>query len=62
MYVRAIKLGFRKVEITPKTAEGGPFIKLNGVPLKIRGVNRHEFHPDYGHAVPLNLTEQDIIC
>lgn len=59
--VRAIKFGFRKVEITPKTAEGGPFIKLNGVPLKIRGVNRHEFHPDYGHAVPLNLTEQDII-
>ncbi len=59
--VRAIKFGFRKVEITKKTAEGGPFIKLNGVPLKIRGVNRHEFHPDYGHAVPLSLTEQDII-
>ena len=38
----------------------GPFILLNGKPLKIRGVNRHEFHPDYGHAVPKELIEADI--
>lgn len=60
--IRTIKFGFRKVEIFAKDdTYGGPFILLNGVPLKIRGVNRHEFHPDYGHAVPLELTEQDII-
>ena len=58
---RIIKFGFRKIEIYPKSEFGGPFILLNGVPLKIRGVNRHEFHPDYGHAVPLSLTEQDLI-
>ncbi len=63
---RKLNFGFRKVEIYPKTEYKpgkfeGPFILLNGVPLKIRGVNRHEFHPDYGHAVPLYLTEQDLI-
>ena len=36
----AIKTGFRKVEIT----DG--LLKLNGVPLIIRGVNRHEHDPD----------------
>ncbi|MCL2630605.1 MAG: DUF4981 domain-containing protein [Firmicutes bacterium] len=62
---RKINFGFRKIEIVPlKTENGvekGPFILLNGVPLKIRGVNRHEFHPDHGHAVPRDLIEKDII-
>ncbi|HPD02345.1 MAG TPA: glycoside hydrolase family 2 TIM barrel-domain containing protein, partial [Clostridia bacterium] len=58
--IRAIKFGFRKVEIAPMKDGRGPFILLNGKPLKIRGVNRHEFHPDYGHAVPKELTRADI--
>ena len=58
---RITNFGFRKVEITPMKDGKGPFILLNGVPVKFCGVNRHEFHPEYGHAVPLALTEKDII-
>ncbi len=57
---RKINFGFRKVEIAPMKNGRGPFILLNGVPVKFRGVNRHEFHPEYGHAVPKNLIEEDI--
>ena len=58
---REINFGFRKIEVVPKTAERDTTILLNGEVLKIRGVNRHEFHPEYGHAVPKELTEKDII-
>ena len=57
---RVLDFGFRKIEIVKKTAEHDPHILLNGKPLLIRGVNRHEFHPFYGHAVPYELTEQDL--
>lgn len=59
---REHKFGFREVKITPydrKTGRG-PFILLNGVPLKICGVNRHDFHPDYGHAVPESIIRSDL--
>lgn len=46
--------GFRRVEIK----EGQLY--LNGKSIKLKGVNRHEFHPLHGHAVPLHLTEADI--
>jgi len=58
---RACSFGFRKVEIVPMVEGKGPFILLNGKPVKFAGVNRHEFHPDYGHAVPVELIEKDII-
>lgn len=58
---REVNFGFRKIEIIPKRGDADPTILLNGKKLKIRGVNRHEFHPDYGHAVPAELTEKDII-
>ncbi len=60
---RILKVGFRNVRIVPYNDETkrGPFILLNGRPYMIKGVNRHEFHPEYGHAVPLSLTEKDII-
>lgn len=58
--VRKIDFGFRKIEIAPMKDGKGPFILLNGVPVKFRGVNRHEFHPEYGHAVPRELIEEDI--
>lgn len=44
--LRTHKYGFREVKIVgynPDTKRG-PFILLNGVPLKICGVNRHDFH------------------
>jgi beta-galactosidase len=39
------KTGFRKVEIK------GRIFLVNGVPVKLKGVNRHENWPDVGHAV-----------
>lgn len=57
---RIISFGFRAIEIHPFVNGRGPFILLNGMPLKIRGINRHEFHPDYGQAVPKSVIEEDI--
>ncbi len=34
---------------------------LNGVPLELRGVNRHDFHPDLGYAVTPEAMVQDIV-
>lgn len=39
------RTGFRKIEIK------GRVFTLNGVPVKLKGVNRHENWPDNGHAV-----------
>lgn len=58
---RSLKFGFREVKILPKRGKEDPVILLNGKKLKIRGVNRHEFHPEYGHAVPAELIEKDLI-
>ncbi len=58
--MRRSHFGFREVKITPTQDGKGPFILLNGKPMKIYGVNRHEFHPDYGHAVPADCIERDI--
>ena len=57
---RRCKFGFREIRIVPYSDGKGPFILLNGKALKIRGVNRHEFHPYHGHAVPKELIEADI--
>ena len=58
---RKCRFGFRKVEIAPMKDGRGPFILLNGKPIKICGVNRHEFHPEYGHAVPEELIKSDLL-
>lgn len=50
----ACDVGFRSVEIR----EG--LLKLNGQPLLIRGANRHEHHPDRGHAITREDMEVDI--
>ncbi len=39
------KIGFRKLEID------GRIFKANGVPIKLKGVNRHEHWSDVGHAI-----------
>lgn len=59
--MREMSFGFRNVEIVTSVNGKEPYITLNGKKLKIRGVNRHEFHPDFGHAVPKEYTEKDII-
>ena len=58
---RCVQFGFREVKIVPMKDGRGPFILLNGKPVKFRGVNRHEFHPEYGHAVPAELIYKDLL-
>lgn len=58
---RECRFGFRKIEIAPMKNGRGPFILLNGKPIKLCGVNRHEFHPEYGHAVPEELIKKDLL-
>ncbi len=47
----AYHVGFRKIEMIDGQ------LKLNGKPLLIRGVNRHEHHPDLGHV----MTEEGML-
>lgn len=51
--VKTQKVGFKKVEIV------GEKILFNGLPLMIRGTNRHDFDPDHGWAVPRKRYIQD---
>ena len=48
------RFGFREIRID------GNAILLNGVPLRIRGVCRHEDHPQYGSALPYAAMAYDL--
>ena len=52
--LRCSRFGFRQVEIKERQ------LWINGRSIKLKGVNRHEFHPLHGHAVPLEITAADI--
>lgn len=52
--VKTFDIGFKKVEII------GEKIMFNGMPLMIRGVNRHDFDMDNGWAVPKERYTQDL--
>ncbi|SHN11886.1 glycoside hydrolase family 2 TIM barrel-domain containing protein [Mucilaginibacter sp. OK098] len=49
------RTGFRKVEIK------GRIFLVNGVPVKLKGVNRHENWPDVGHAITEAQMIKDIV-
>lgn len=59
-------VGFREVAILDTPAEkdefglAGRYFYLNGQPVKLRGVNRHETEPALGHAVTRSVMEEDI--
>jgi len=48
------RIGFRTVEIS----DG--LLKVNGVAVKLKGVNRHEHDPDIGHVVTEERMREDI--
>lgn len=48
------RVGFRTVEIV------GNQLLVNGVAIRVRGVNRHETHPETGHVVSLEDMRRDI--
>ena len=49
------RFGLRKIEIR------GRSLLLNGKPLKLLGVNRHEHHPDFGYALPDAIHVNDLM-
>ena len=48
------RIGFRSIAIVD-----GEFT-VNGAAVNLRGVNRHEHHPDFGRAVPRETLELDL--
>ena len=52
--VQRVSVGFRQVDIRDQQ------LFVNGRQVKLRGVNRHESHPDLGHTVPLDHMVRDI--
>lgn len=50
----SLPIAFRKIEI-----DNGVLL-LNGEPLKVRGVNRHEFSPDQGWVVSREQMEKEL--
>ena len=54
------QLGFREVEIRDAADPRDRTFLINGQPVKLRGVNRHETSPMFGHYTPDELIEQDV--
>ena len=52
--VETCQVGFRQVEIKESR------LWINGVPVLLKGVNRHEFDPDRGRAITVESMVQDI--
>lgn len=52
--IKTVNFGFKSVEIRDEK------ILINGKPLLICGVNRHDFDPDHGWAVPSERYLEDI--
>ena len=47
--------GIRQINVR----EDGAML-INGVPVKLKGVNRHDFHPLHGQTVPLSWMVEDL--
>ncbi len=52
--IKALRFGFRSVEIKNEQ------ILINGVPILLKGVNRHDFDPERGWAVPRERYMEDL--
>lgn len=50
------KFGFRTVEVRPNDG-----LYLNGVKIKIRGINRHSFRPESGRTLSKALNIEDVL-
>lgn len=59
--------GFREVEIkeTPASEDefglAGRYFYVNGKPVKLKGVNRHETHPAQGHVLTRAQMEEEVM-
>ena len=52
--VYRVNVGFRKIEVKNR------MLLINGVQVKLKGVNRHDSHPDFGYAVSKESMTEDI--
>ncbi|MBR5062277.1 MAG: discoidin domain-containing protein [Prevotella sp.] len=63
----SMQVGFRTVEIKDTKAEddefgmAGRYFYVNGKPLKLKGVNRHETNPTTGHAITREQMQEEIM-
>jgi beta-galactosidase len=55
METLSARTGFREIAVKGRT------LLVNGVPIKLKGVNRHENWPDDGHAVTEEQMVRDIV-
>lgn len=53
--VESCRFGFRSVEIRDSQ------LLINGLPIYLKGVNRHEHDPDEGRAISRELMEKDVL-
>nr|WP_284703640.1 glycoside hydrolase family 2 TIM barrel-domain containing protein [Clostridium swellfunianum] len=53
--VLVFNTGFRRVEIKDSA------FMINGKPVKLKGVNRHDSHPELGQTIPLNHMINDLM-
>jgi len=51
------KVGFRTVSVSDKAA-----LLINGKAVKLKGVNRHDTHPIFGHYTPIEHMTNDLIA
>ena len=64
---RSTYFGFRTVEIRDTPAEedefhlAGRYFYVNGKPVKLKGVNRHETNPWRGHAITREQMQQEVL-
>ena len=51
-----VEFGVRKIEVAANGA-----LLINGVAVKLRGVNRHDSHPDFGYYTPVEHMKRDLM-
>lgn len=51
---KSVRIGFKRIEIK------GEQLLVNGRPVLLKGVNRHDFDPDHGWAVPHERYYEDL--
>ncbi|WP_139902752.1 glycoside hydrolase family 2 TIM barrel-domain containing protein [Clostridium thermarum] len=52
--VLLFNIGFRRIEVKDSV------FKVNGKAIKLKGVNRHDSHPELGQTIPLNHMKKDL--
>ncbi|NQX58616.1 glycoside hydrolase family 2 TIM barrel-domain containing protein [Paenibacillus qinlingensis] len=53
--VTSTRVGFRSIELS------GGLLLVNGTPIKFKGVNRHDHHPDLGRTIPIESMLRDVL-